>query len=309
MHSISRSLVISKSILSNLKRCTHLVACALYLFQVTSCEKDINIKLEPSAPSLVVEATIENGRAPIVTLSKSLDYFSKIDTNLLYSSFVHQAIIHISEGANKVTLQEDSIVNAAGNKIYFYTTPKGSTFVGALQKSYAMQITSGGQIITANTTIPDATRRIDSLWWEKVPLSKDTNAVRVVIRATDKPGLGDCIRFFTSVNKGPFLPGFNSVFDDMIIDGSTYTVGIDKGFDKNQQIKPGDAFFSKGDTVAVKLCNIDRATYDFWRTFEFNFQSIGNPFSGPTKILSNLNGNAIGYFGGYAAQYRTIFLR
>ena len=286
-----------------------LVTGYLLLVTSSSCEKDINIKLEQSAASLVIEATIENGKAPIVTLSKSLDYFSKVDTTVLYASFVHQANISISEGVNKVTLQEDSIVNAAGNKIYFYTTPKGSTFVGTLQKAYSMQITANGQTITANTTIPDATRRIDSLWWEKVPLAKDTNAARVVIRATDKPGLGDCIRFFTSVNKGPFLPGFNSVFDDMIIDGSTYTVGIDKGFDKNQPVKPGDAFFSKGDTVVVKLCNIDRATYDFWRTFEFNFQSIGNPFSGPTKIISNLNGNAIGYFGGYAAQYRVIVLK
>jgi len=73
-------------------------------------------------------------------------------------------------------------------------------------------------------------------------LTKDTNAVRVVIRATDKPGLGDCIRFFTSVNKGPFLPGFNSVFDDMIIDGSTYTVGIDKGFDKINPSNQGMLF-------------------------------------------------------------------
>jgi len=286
-----------------------LVTSYLLLVTSSSCEKDINIKLEPSAASLVVEATIENGKPPLVTLSKSLDYFSKIDTTVLYSSFIHQAIIQISEGLNKVTLQEDSIVNAAGNKIYFYTIPKGSTFVGALNKSYSMQISVAGQIITANTTIPAATRRIDSLWWEKVAMAKDTNSARVVIRATDKPGLGDCIRFFTSVNKGPFLPGFNSVFDDMIIDGTTYTVAVDKGFDKNQPIKPGDAFFAKGDTVSIKLCNIDRATYDFWRTFEFNFQAIGNPFSGPTKILSNLNGNAIGYFGGYAAQYRVIVLK
>jgi len=58
----------------------------------------------------------------------------------------------------------------------------------------------------------------------------------------------------------------------------------------------------------LKLCNIDKATYDFWRTFEFNFQSIGNPFSSPIKVLGNISGNALGYFGGYAAQYRTLII-
>ena len=42
---------------------------------VSSCEKGINFKLDTSQPSLVVEATIENGTAPMVVLSNSFDYF------------------------------------------------------------------------------------------------------------------------------------------------------------------------------------------------------------------------------------------
>jgi hypothetical protein len=36
---------------------------------------------------------------------------------------------------------------------------------------------------------------------------------------------------------------------------------------------------------------------------EYNYQSIGNPFSSPTKVLGNISNGALGYFGGYAAQY------
>jgi hypothetical protein len=147
------------------------------------------------------------------------------------------------------------------------------------------------------------------LWWEKLPLAKDSNTARVVIRASDKPGLGDYIRYFTKVNNEPFLPGFNSVFDDNIIDGTTYTIPIDKGFDKNGQFSDTLSYFKRGDTVTIKLCNIDKYTYDFWRTYEFSLQSIGNPFSSPTRILSNISNNALGYFGGYGCQYRTIILR
>ena len=41
---------------------------------------------------------------------------------------------------------------------------------------------------------------------------------------------------------------------------------------------------------------------------EYSYQSIGNPFSSPTKVLGNISNNALGYFGGYAAQYDTIII-
>jgi hypothetical protein len=169
-------------------------------------------------------------------------------------------------------------------------------------------IEADGRSYTAATTIPDTTRRIDSLWWEKAPVMDDSTLARMMIRATDRPGFGDYIRYFTKANSEPFFPGFNSVFDDQVIDGKTYTVQVDRGLNKNVDNDDTDLYFKRGDTATLKLCNIDRATYDFWRTFEFNFQSIGNPFSNPTKVLGNVSDGALGYFGGYAAQYRTIII-
>src|SRR6187455_3817068 len=63
---------------------------------ITGCEKAIDFTLENSDPKLVVEATIENGQAPIVVLSQSLNYFSTIDPQLLASSFVHNADVSVS---------------------------------------------------------------------------------------------------------------------------------------------------------------------------------------------------------------------
>jgi hypothetical protein len=276
---------------------------------VGSCEKDITIQLDPSVSRLVVDATIENGRPPMVFLSKSLDYFSKIDPAVLSSSFVRNAKVRISDGSTDVLLKEDSIKNSTGAKIFFYTTSGPSlSFLGKLKSSYSIVIEAEGKVYNATTTIPETTRKIDSLWWEKVPLAKDSNRAKVVIRATDRPGLGDYIRFFTKVGQQPFLPGFNSVFDDQVIDGQQYTVPVDKGFDKNTQFSDSTSFFRRGDTVVIKLCNIDKQTYDFWRTSEFNFQSVGNPFSSPIRILSNISNDALGYFGGYGCQYRTLII-
>jgi hypothetical protein len=258
---------------------------------------------------LVVDATIENGRPPMVFLSKSLDYFSKIDPAVLSSSFVHNAKVRITDGSTEVLLKEDSIKNSTGTKIYFYTTSGQSlTFLGKLKTSYSIVIEAEGNVYNAKTSIPETTRKIDSIWWEKVPLAKDSNRIKVMIKATDRPGLGDYIRFFTKAGQQPFLPGFNSVFDDQVIDGQQYSVPVDKGFDKNSQFSDSTSYFKRGDTVMIKLCNIDRQTYDFWRTSEFNFQSVGNPFSSPIRILSNISNDALGYFGGYGCQYRTIII-
>ena len=280
---------------------------AFFLFLV-SCEKDINIKLDPSQTKLVVDATIENGQAPVVFLSKSLDIFSKINPEVLASSLVRNARIKIGDGISEVILTEDSIVRNT-SKVYFYTTSGSALFFrGKANTKYNITIEVLGEVYTATTSIPEITRRIDSLWWEKIPFAEDTNDVRVMFKGTDRVGLGDFIRYFTKKGQEPFLPGINSVFDDQIIDGSTYTVQIDKGFDKNLEFADSLSNFKRGDTVTIKLCNIDKGTYDFWRTYEFSFQSIGNPFSSPTRISGNISNDALGYFGGYGAQYRTVII-
>jgi Domain of unknown function (DUF4249) len=285
----------------------------LMLISFASCEKDIDIELDDTSESLVVDGSIENGQPPLLFLSKSLNYFSQINPDILANSFVRNAEVYISDGTKRHRLKEDSIVSAQGATLYYYsndpTTP-ATAIIGALNTSYTLEINAEGRQYTAKTTIPAISRRIDSLWWEKVQSTEpeDSNLVKMIIRATDQPGLGNYIRYFTKTNDEPFYPGFNSVFDDQVIDGTTYTFPVDRGVDKNSDLSDDDVFFNRGDTVILKLCDIDRVTYDFWRTFEFSFQSVGNPFSSPVKVLGNISNGALGYFGGYAAQYRTLII-
>ena len=51
-----------------------------------------------------------------------------------------------------------------------------------------------------------------------------------------------------------------------------------------------------GDTVTFKFCNIDKATYTFWSSWEFAYQSIGNPFAQPNKVVGNISNGALGAF-------------
>ena len=278
-----------------------------------SCEKAIHYNLDKSPSQLVVDGSIENNKAPLIILSNSLDYFSNISPEILASSFVHNAEVIVSNGAQNDTLKEYSTAgDSAGIKLFYYTAdssnPAGA-LLGNAGTRYSLSIIVSGQTYQAFTNIPILAKKIDSLWWIPAPHNPDTTLVILKARVTDPPGLGNYIRYFTSSGNGPFFPGLNSVFDDQIVDGKTYDVDVDRGVNRNQSIdRASYAFFTRGDTVTVKFANIDKATYDFWRTMEYNYQSVGNPFSSPTRVLGNISNNALGYFGGYAAQYKSLVI-
>ena len=285
-----------------------IVASVLFL---SSCERGVEFKLDDVSPKLVVEATIENGQAPVVYLSKSQGYFSKIDLNALAASFVRNAEVYVSNGTLTHKLKEYIVPVGGGYNFYYYSNDPSSpatAFIGELNKSYSLRIVSEGKEYTSATTIPNITRRIDSLFWKPAPPGNEPGKVAVMVRAFDKPGLGDYVRYFTKRNSEPFYPGLASVYDDQVIDGSSYEVQVERGVNRNESQPEGYSFFDKGDTVTLKVCNIDKATYDFWRTMEYTYATVGNPFSSPTKVISNINGGGLGYFGGYGAQYKTIII-
>ena len=276
------------------------------------CEKTLNIQPDKQATKLVVEAQIENAQAPVVFLSNSLDYFSEIDTAKLSNSYIHGAKVTMDDGNRVYTLKEYTVVLPTGNKIFYYSTSQTSpltTLVGAAGKKYVLGIETGGQVYQSSTTIPVLSKKIDSLWWKKAPNNPDTTKAVLMSRVTDPPGYGNYIRYFTKVNRDDYYPGFNSVFDDQIIDGKTYEIQVDKGVSKNEAVKREDhGYFKRGDTVTVRFCNIDKASFDFWRTWEFTYQSVGNPFSSPGKVLGNITNGGLGAFYGYSAQYKSLII-
>ena len=278
---------------------------------LASCEKGVTFDLDESSPKIVVEATIETNRAPFVILSKSQNFFSQITPDILEASFVRNADVYVSNGTVTHKLKEYTLALATGYTFYFYSIDSSNlstAFVGQINTPYSLRIVAEGKEYTASTKIPAITRKIDSLFWKQAPGSNDTNKVALMVRATDQAGYGDYIRYFTKRNSESFYPAFNSVYDDQIIDGTSYEIEVERGVDRTQDLPDDYTLFDKGDTVTLKLCQIDKATYDFWRTMEFSYGSIGNPFASPTKVLSNMSNNALGYFGGYAPQFRTIII-
>lgn len=287
------------------------VTLLLTAMLATACEKEITVDLQSKEDLLVVEGIIEDGRFPVVILSRSLNYFSRITPEQLTASFVHNARITVSNGTSTHQLREYKSDTTAGVILYFYTvdTAQLSTaFTGERTVSYTLKIEAEGKTMHATTTIPAASLKLDSMWWKKAEGKDSVTRARVLVKVTDPPERGNYVRYFTSRNGERFLPGLNSVFDDQVVNGTTFDVPVDAGVDKNQSIDFDTyGFFDRGDTVTLKFCNVDHSTYDFWRTADFAYTSTGNPFATPTRITGNVQG-ALGYWGGYGVTYRTIII-
>ncbi len=289
------------------------VVLTLITLGFLGCEKKVNFDLKDASELLTVDASIETGQDPVVILTKSLNYFSKITVDILSQSLIKDADVFITDGTKTHKLKRYDITLQGNVPFSLYTSDPAdpATIIqGDFGKSYQLKIVWKGKEYTSVTTIPQLRKTIDSLWWVKAPNTSDTSK-KVVVRAkvTDPPGFGDYARYFTRVNNGSFLPGLNSVFDDQLVNGTTYTVDVDRGVDRNADLDFEEyGFFQKGDTVTLKFCNINKATFDFWRTVEYSYSSIGNPFSSPTKIIGNISNGGLGYFGGYANQFKTIII-
>jgi len=282
------------------------------VLMVCSCEKAITFTPETQEPKLVVEGIIESNQPPVVYLTRSLDFFSTISREQLSGSFVRNAEVTISDGVSFETLKEYDVRLTDDTLIYYYsidTTGNRTGMRGIEGSSYRLNIKTDGKEYTATTTIPGLTKTLDSLYYFPAIVQNDPNKVLLYGRFNDPPGLGNYIRYFTNVNGGVYLPGLNSVFDDQVVDGKQYNVQIERGIDRNQEIDLEDySYFNKGDFISIKFCNIDKGVFDFWRTMEYSYASIGNPFSSPTKVIGNVSNGALGYFGGYAVQYASIFI-
>jgi Domain of unknown function (DUF4249) len=288
--------------------------CVIVLLVIffTSCEKNVDLNLKSAEPVLVVDAQIEDGQPPVVVLTKSLGFFSNINAQILANAFVHNADVYVSNGTLTHKLREYPLQLAPGLTAFFYSndllTP-ATMFMGQLNKGYTLRIVSEGQEYTSNTFIPNNDLKLDSIWVKPVPFSVDTLKRNLNFRGTDPIGLGNSGRYFTKKNSEQYLPGENSVFDDQVIDGQSFNSQIPQGIDRNDKKTGEDIFFTKGDTITLKWCNINRATYTFWNTWEFAFQSIGNPFAQPNKVLGNISNGALGAFCGYAVKTKTVIAR
>jgi len=134
----------------------------------------------------------------------------------------------------------------------------------------------------------------------------------------DPDTLGNYYRAFTKVlgKDSVFLHPYPSVSDDRFFNGQKAEYQLYRGRnpleDNNYNPQGLDSagvarwYFRTGETVIVKITQIDNLHYRFWYSMEQQFMTDGNPFATPTSLKTNIEGGAIGVWGGYGVFIDTL---
>lgn len=306
---------------------------------IIACEKDITIDLPDVEQKIVIEGHIEQGLPPYIILTKTTPYFSTVGLSTFDSLFVHNAVVTVFDGISEVTLEEFCINDVdtallpviipfmseftgisseslSAINYCIYTVPladllSGNYFKGEVEKTYYLTVTTEGKTYTSQTDIPKLVP-LDSIWFELQPTFDSLGFIWAHL--TDPPEAGNNYRWFAKRQgkDNNFIPPLGSIFDDKFLNGKSFDFFYDKGSYSQHQDGEHDIedyFYKTGDTIIVKFCTIDRAHYDFWRSFETEIMSNGNPFAAPASIMTNIEGGALGVWGGYGVSYDTTIAK
>jgi hypothetical protein len=288
----------------------------LFLFiasGILSCEKNVTVKIPEAESKIVVEGKIETDTFPIVILSKTLPFFGEININEILNQTLTGAVVFVNDGFTTDTLKQ--IDPAYG--IYF-----GMNMRGIAGRTYELTIQIEGKTLKAVTTIPQPLK-LDSVWW-KVNGNRDSLGFTWA-HMTDPDTLGNCYKIFAQrINKysygedagrkkdSTFVAVAGSSFEDKFFNAKSFDFSFARGkfysSAKEDDNNDEQFYWKKGDTIIVKFCSIDRATFEFWRTEDSQIQGNGNPFGSAAPITSNIDGG-LGIWGGYAPTFDTIIAK
>lgn len=262
----------------------------------TACSSDYVIE---ESPQLVVEGWIENGDFPHVIVTTTIPISEEHKSLENISEYmIKWAKVTVSDGEKEVVLTgfpDNSIMPP-----YIYRT---SEMKGEVGKTYTLMVEYKDFVATATTTIPEVVP-IKSIKQNKIKGTDDLYTC--TISFDDPEQKGNYYKIFSSndINGRQFLSTYLGTLSDEVL---TKNVDIEvyPGH-KLTELENYNLYFTKGEKVCIKLCSIDKESYDFWRDYG-DMLSFGRNFLLPytNTIRSNMKG-AYGYWCGYGSDSKIL---
>lgn len=249
-----------------------------------SCEKVIDVDTKDAEKKYVVEAVVTDQPGKSVVKLSTTKNLS--ETNEFPGI-----------GGATITINDN-----AGNNYVFQETTSGiytnPTFIGAIGKTYLLEVKVNGEIFTARSTMPQKID-LDTLYVTDELLFGETRKL-ANISYQDPPGKGNCYRYIQYINgnKSSFIFTNNDDYvDGKYIETKLWYI-VEDDDDEEKKIKSGD-------TLTVDMLCIDQPVYKYWYSV---FQSAtGNSQSAsPANPVTNITGGALGYFSAHTFQSLTV---
>ena len=268
---------------------------AFSIILLSSCVEP-NFEVEDYQSQIVIDGWIEQGKYPQVLLTLSAPYFSEIDSVSLRNYSLTRAKVSVSNGeiTEVLTLKP----NDAYFPPYMYV---GTSLKGEVGKSYTLTVEYAGVKAIATTTIPEPVS-IDSLWFA-LDQGKDSLGY-IWVQFTDKPSRKNYYRTLTQIKNtdSKYIPNYFPNWNDDYFDGQKVEISLFKG-NKTSTNKTDQVYYQVGDTISLKFTAIDKASYDFWNTFQKEILNTGNPFASTNARVQTNVTNGLGIWCGYGSSY------
>jgi hypothetical protein len=250
---------------------------------LVSCQKVINIDLNSSSPQLVVEATISNNPGPYyVRLSKSVNF-----DNITTIPGVPGAIVEISDSSGN----RERLTELTGGMY------KTRSFQGAPGQTYKLTINTGGQVYESVS---------------RMPYPVEAPIFSIAREADDRPSPGgesQAIHYrvnFEIKDPAEYSNYYHFIVYHKNLETSSFRAFSDQYHNGRiiaDEFRLQDTLhLVAGDTIMIELQNIDRGTYNFYRTLRDGLGGFGFLSASPSNPISNISNNGLGYFSAYSVN-------
>ncbi len=250
------------------------------LLSATSCEKVINVDLNDTDSKVVIDANISDNTGPYsVFLSRTVNFSQ--DNNM--PPVTGATVIIVDSTANMT----DTLSEVAPGH---YQT---HTISGIIGHTYNLSVFADNTWFRSSSTIQPLVP-LDSLYLQTISFF-GIEVKQCIPVFKDPVGVPNYYRFLVQVNDS--LMNDMNAWDDRFSDGKVNSRPLNS---LDDELLTGDE-----DTVIVEMRCIDKPSYDYFRTIE---NATGDA-STPANPISNISGNALGYFSAYTSRYRSLIIK
>jgi hypothetical protein len=257
------------------KNAASLIVLFIMATLMIQCTKPVTINLPPDENRLVVEAYL----TPQKRLTVALQYSTGI-TSTVPIQLVNRALVTIQHNNIVDTLSNIPYRDTANGRVYNYSSPKLMT--SDFTNTYTLNIfdSTSGKTYTSSTKLL-APILIDSI---NHTVNVD-NEASIGVKFTDPGNSENFYRRFAFTNEINPEGRANFRFTDRLFNGQEFSLFT--GFR-----------FKKGDTVTVRLYNLNKDYFQFLENINTAEDAANNPLAQPVFAKGNISGDALGIFTG-----------
>jgi hypothetical protein len=240
---------------------------------LAGCTKPVAINLPPDENRLVVEAYLTPNKRLAVALQTSTGISSTQPVQL-----VNNVLVTITHNSTIDTLHNTNYIDTASGRVFNYSSPVLMT--NDYTNIYTLTIFDS----TTNKTYTASTKLLVPVPIDSVSHTVNVNKdVSIGFKFTDPAAVTNYYRRFVFKTERSTENRGNFRFTDRLFNGTAFSL-----FTRFS--------YKKGDTVSVRLYNLNKDYFEFLESINTAEDAAENPLAQPVFAKGNISSDALGIF-------------